>query len=306
MSAGLTPPSLSQVVESLRELNPSPVRVRRARCKPLPQKDALTGLIERLRSIVFPRCFGPQDHDAESLAFHLGAMIDQAYHELREQVHRGLCFSCPDNLTACRQCEEEAIEIADRFVASIPAVAERLHGDVRATFEGDPAATSEDEVIFCYPGVSATLCQRFAHVLYDLKAPVIARIFTEYAHGQTGIDIHPGASIGERFMIDHGTGVVIGETTVIGHNVRLYQGVTLGAKSFPLDAQGRPIKGIKRHPRIGDDVIIYSGATILGDIEIGSGSVIGGNVWLTDSVPPHSRVLQIRAQATLWAEGGGI
>jgi serine O-acetyltransferase len=171
-----------------------------------------------------------------------------------------------------------------------------LLSDVRAAYEGDPAATSTDETIFCYPGILAVTNQRVAHELYRLEVPLLPRMLTEQAHSVTGIDIHPGASIGERFFIDHGTGVVIGETSTIGNNVRLYQGVTLGAKSFPLDEHGNPLKGIPRHPIVEDDVVIYAGATVLGRVTVGRGSVIGGNVWVTENVPPGSKLSQASAR----------
>jgi serine O-acetyltransferase len=178
------------------------------------------------------------------------------------------------------------------FLARLPGVRRLLATDVRAAYDGDPAATSPAETILCYPGVLALTCQRLAHELHVLGVPLLPRMITEHAHALTGIDIHPGARIGERFFIDHGTGVVIGETSEIGSGVRLYQGVTLGARSFPLDEHGHPVKGVPRHPIVEDDVIVYSGATILGRITVGAGSVIGGNVWLTRSVPPGSRIQQ--------------
>jgi serine O-acetyltransferase len=178
------------------------------------------------------------------------------------------------------------------FLARLPEVRRLLSTDVQAAYEGDPAATSPEETILCYPGILATTNYRLAHELYKLEVPLLPRLITEHAHSTTGIDIHPGATIGEKFFIDHGTGVVIGETCTIGKGVRIYQGVTLGAKSFPLDEHGNPIKGIARHPIVEDDVVIYGGATILGRITIGHGSVIGGNVWLTHSVPPESRITQ--------------
>ena len=181
-----------------------------------------------------------------------------------------------------------------------------LATDVQAAYEGDPAATSPDEAIFCYPGVLAVTNYRLAHELYAQEVPLIPRMITEHAHSITGIDIHPGATIGEGFFIDHGSGVVIGETSTIGSRVRLYQGVTLGAKSFPLDEDGNPIKGIKRHPIVEDDVIIYSEATILGRVTIGRGSVIGGNVWLTRDVAPDSVVTQAQARLDLFDSGSGI
>ncbi len=177
---------------------------------------------------------------------------------------------------------------------------------VRAAYEGDPAAHSVDEALFCYPGITAILHHRLAHELHVLGLPLVPRIIAEIAHAETGIDIHPGATIGASFFIDHGTGVVIGETCAIGQRVRIYQGVTLGAKSFPLDERGSPIKGLPRHPTVEDDVVIYSGATILGRITIGRGSTVGGNVWLTRSVPPHSRVTQAHAHSEVFGDGSGI
>jgi serine O-acetyltransferase len=178
--------------------------------------------------------------------------------------------------------------------------------DVEAAYEGDPALKSRDEAIFAYPGMFAVTNQRIAHALHALGVPLIPRIITEYAHTLTGVDIHPGARIGDKFFIDHGTGVVIGETSIIGRNVRIYQGVTLGAKSFPLDEQGNPIKGIDRHPIVEDDVVIYAGATILGRITIGKGSSVGGNVWLTSSVPPGTRVTTAEAREQKFIHGAGI
>ena len=178
----------------------------------------------------------------------------------------------------------------DKFIQSLPKIRHLLQTDALAAYEGDPAARAESETIFCYPSIRALINHRVGHELYKLGVPLIPRIMSESAHSETGIDIHPGAEIGEKFFMDHGTGIVIGETTIIGKNVRLYQGVTLGAKSFPLDKDGHPIKGIARHPIVEDDVIIYAGATILGRINIGKGSVIGGNTWITDPVPSGSKV----------------
>ncbi len=297
---------LAAIVADLQRSGPEAMRVRNSQCKPLPSRDAIIGMVEALRSIVFPRCFGQEHIDNESLSFHLGAQLDKLFHVLREQINRGLCFRCEGTKDSCEMCEIQADEVANQFLERVPTISSMLHKDVRATFEGDPAAKSEDEIIFCYPGINATLAHRIAHELFKLDAITIARIMSEYAHSITGIDIHPGATIGENFMIDHGTGVVIGETCVIGNNVRIYQGVTLGAKSFPVDKDGNPIKGVKRHPNIEDDVIIYSGATILGNVTVGKGSVIGGNVWLTEDVPPGTRVLQNRPIHELYSQGGGI
>lgn len=280
--------------------------IRKNARKPLPSQEEIVEVIYMLRSIIFPKCFGPEDVDASSLSFHLGSILDQVFHTLKEQLHRGFCFRCDGLKMDCEGCEEKAIVAADAFLERIPEIAELINTDVYATYVGDPAAIDETEVILCYPGLLATLAYRVAHVLHDLGFPVISRIITEHAHSKTGIDIHPGAQIGPGFMIDHGTGVVIGETCEIGKNVRIYQSVTLGAKSFPLDEDGNPIKGIKRHPKLEDDVIIYSGATLLGDICIGEGSVIGGNVWLTESVSPGTHIVQGRFTSERFINGGGI
>jgi serine O-acetyltransferase len=196
--------------------------------------------------------------------------------------------------------------LAADFIAQLPHIRQMLSEDARAAYEGDPAAQSLGETIFCYPSIKAMTNYRVAHELYHLGVPLIPRIITEMAHSSTGIDIHPGAHIDKFFFIDHGTGVVIGETCVIGTGVKIYQGVTLGAKSFPKDKNGNPIKGIPRHPIIEDNVTIYSGATILGRITIGNGSIIGGNVWLTQSVPPHSTILNNRFEKTFFEKGSGI
>jgi serine O-acetyltransferase len=200
-------------------------------------------------------------------------------------IHRKIARLC--NLLM-REIGDESV--VDDFVSRLPEIRHFLAKDVEATFNGDPAATSYDEVISCYPGIRAICNYRIAHELFKLGVPLIPRMISEMAHRETGIDIHPGAVIGESFTIDHGTGVVIGATSVIGNNVKIYQGVTLGAKSFPLDPDGKPIKGIPRHPVIGNDVIIYSNATILGRILVGDGAVIGANIWITEDVPPGSLI----------------
>ena len=202
--------------------------------------------------------------------------------EIAADLHKEIALLCPGR---------DAKEIVDEFVAALPEVRRLVDIDVQAAYDGDPAATSRMEVVMAYPGLYAVTIHRLAHVLYKLKVPIIPRVMSELAHSKTGIDIHPGATIGERFFIDHGTGVVIGETTVIGRNVRLYQGVTLGGLSFEKDSNGALVKGLKRHPNIEDNVVIYANATILGgDTTIGHDSEIGGNVWIKESVPPYSRV----------------
>jgi serine O-acetyltransferase len=228
-----------------------------------------------------------------TMHYYVGATLERVFRDLTEQVNRGLCFGCASCEEArCRDCAGRAERITIELMGALPEIRRLLASDVQAAFEGDPAASSPGETVFCYPSIRAMTCQRLAHRLYVLGVPLIPRMITEMAHQETGIDIHPGADIGERFFIDHGTGTVIGETCVIGSNVRVYQGVTLGAKSFPLDQQGNPIKGIPRHPIVEDDVVIYAGATILGRVTIGKGSIVGGNVWLTTSLPPGSRVSQ--------------
>ncbi|MDQ7823335.1 MAG: serine O-acetyltransferase EpsC [Candidatus Eremiobacteraeota bacterium] len=259
---------------------------------PLPSRNSIIEIVESLRAVIFPGYFGTSELDSSNICFHVGATLDHVRRALQEQIKRGLCFSCDDTKEDCSLCSRKALDASEHFMERLPAIQQLLTTDVQAAYEGDPAAMSPDECIFCYPGILAITNHRIAHELYRLGIPLIPRIISEHAHSITGIDIHPGATIGESFFIDHGTGVVIGETAEIGKNVRLYQGVTLGAKSFPLDADGKPIKGIKRHPIVEDDVIIYSGATVLGRITLGKGSVIGGNVWLTSSIPPGTVVTQ--------------
>ena len=300
--------TLTSVVDSLCASGNDLARLslRNGNCHIVPSRDALTETIEALRSVLFPGYFGASELDDESVPFHVGSTLDGALRSMQEQIKRGLSFVCEREPHACTECEEGAIEITKAFLTRLPDVRRMLAKDVKAAYEGDPAATSPEEVIICYPAMQAVTNYRLAHELYRLDVPLLPRIITEHAHSITGIDIHPGATIGERFFIDHGTGVVIGETCVIGKRVRVYQGVTLGAKSFPLDENGNPIKGIRRHPIVEDDVIIYGGATILGRITIGSGSIIGGNVWLTDSVPPGSRITQARALYDQFSQGAGI
>ena len=294
-SSDFSTPSLGPVVDALCSAsetlvaNPQPPYVRRE----FPARTMIYELVEDLRSVLFPGFFGPAELTRETLRYHIGATLDKVLHGLREQIKRGLCVPWPEpGLLGCDKCDDRAFDLARAFILRLPEVRRILATDVRAAYEGDPALTNPDEAIFCYPGLLAITSQRIAHELVKLGVPLIPRIITEHAHSLTGIDIHPGARIGEKFFIDHGTGVVIGETCIIGNNVRIYQGVTLGAKSFPLDEQGNPIKGIDRHPVVEDDVIIYSNATILGRVTLGKGSVIGGNVWLTHDIPAGSTLTQ--------------
>ena len=298
----------SGVVEALCSLkNGSSAGIRkRWQDQALPSKQAIGEIIEALRSVLFPGYFGFSELKEESLRFHVGSTLDHIRRDLQEQIKRGLCFCCEEGPECLPFCNEKAHELTDEFLCQLKKVQRLLALDVRAAYEGDPAAANPDEVIFCYPGIVAITNYRLAHELHGLGVPIIPRMITEAAHSATGIDIHPGAAIGERFFIDHGTGVVIGETCVIGSRVRLYQGVTLGAKSFPLDEEGNPLRGIARHPVVGDDVTIYSGATILGRIKIGDSSVIGGNVWLVHSVPPGSRITQALSREEEFERGTGI
>ena len=259
----------------------------------LPNRDSIIQAIKLLRQLVFPGYFGKQVLTTANLPFRVGEIVLELSDILYEQVRCCLRYreSCADedgDPDHCEKCGLQASDIVATFYDRIPAVRDLLAEDVQAAFDSDPAAQSTDETIFCYPGLFAITVQRLAHELYKLDVPLLPRIMTEYAHSLTGIDIHPGAQLGRSFFIDHGTGVVIGETTVIGNNVKIYQGVTLGALA---PAFGQMLRGHKRHPTIEDNVTIYSGATILGgDTVIGKGSVIGGNVFLTSSVPPLNQV----------------
>lgn len=217
------------------------------------------------------------------------ATLEQLAARLEIQILNALCFLCKEKAD-CNLCRSRAARLTHDFIFALPAIQRLLITDITAAYEGDPAAVNPVEPLLCYPGVTAITLQRMAHFLHKNGVRLIPRIVTEYAHSLTGIDIHPGAEIGPGFFIDHGTGVVIGETCVIGANVKLYQGVTLGAKSFPLDEHGNPVKGIKRHPNIEDDVIIYAETTVLGNVTIGKGSVLGANKWITHDVPPHSQI----------------
>jgi serine O-acetyltransferase len=256
---------------------------------PMPSITSLTEIVELLKKIMFPGYFGDSERNRETIQYYIGANLDLLFSMLSEQIKRGFCFSCSNQYPNCNSCEAEAKDIAMQFVEKLPHIKQLLSTDVIAAFTGDPAAKNYGETIFCYPSITAVTYYRIAHELLLLGVPMIPRIITEMSHSKTGIDIHPGATIDEYFFIDHGTGVVIGETCVIGKHVRIYQGVTLGAKSFPMDENGKPIKGIPRHPIVEDDVIIYSNATILGRITIGQGAIVGGNMWITQDIPANPK-----------------
>jgi serine O-acetyltransferase len=274
---------------------------------PMPSIELLNVIVESLRSVLFPGYFGISEFTIETMPYYVGSTLDMVSRNLLEQIKRGYCFSCDIEKEICEsECQDRASRLTEEFLERLPHIRALLSTDVEAAYDGDPAAKSQGETIYCYPSIKAITNYRIAHELYTLEVPLIPRIITELAHSDTGIDIHPGAAIGEYFFIDHGTGVVMGETTVIGKNVRIYQGVTLGAKSFPLDTDGNPMKGIPRHPIVEDDVVIYAGATILGRITIGKGSEIGGNVWLTHSVSPKSRIMQSGLKELDFSDGDGI
>jgi serine O-acetyltransferase len=263
-----------------------------------PSREAVREVVANLCGALFPMRLGPADLQQESEDFYIGHTLDVALRELLDQARlelrcSGRAESVGDGI------DEKSIGILRDFAAGLPLIRELLDTDVEAAYKGDPAARSVDEVVLCYPGLTAIIHHRLAHSLYRLGLPLLARMIAELAHSASGIDIHPGAEIGRSFFIDHGTGVVIGETAVIGDRVRLYQAVTLGAKRFPAGEEGELKKGLPRHPVVEDDVVVYAGATILGRITIGRGSVIGGNVWVTQSVPPSSHVTQAISQHAL-------
>jgi len=259
---------------------------------PMPSVDVLEEIVMLIRSVLFPGYFGDAGVNSKTMLYHIGVNIDKLQLLLQMQIKAGLCFESRSKEQICAEIERIAEEKTIEFISQLPEIREKLYTDIIAAYNGDPAAKSFGEVIFCYPGIRAISSYRIANTLLRLEVPLIPRIISEMAHSETGIDIHPGATIGEYFTIDHGTGVVIGETSRIGKNVKMYQGVTLGARSFPLDEQGNPIKGIDRHPKIGDNVIIYSNSTILGNITVGDGAVIGGNIWVDQDVKPGAKLVQ--------------
>ena len=260
---------------------------------PLPSAKSLYKIVELARSILFPGYFGNSTINSHTITYHIGVNVENLFDLLTDQIQAGLCFGQEnnnnENTNNNEPCRETAALLAARFISKLPEMRRILATDVDY---GDPAATCFGEIISCYPAIRAISNYRIAHELLILGVPLIPRYITEMAHSETGIDIHPGAKIGHHFTIDHGTGVVIGATSIIGNNVKLYQGVTLGAKSFPLDNNGNPIKGIPRHPILEDDVIVYSNATILGRVTIGKGATVGGNIWVTENVPAGARIVQ--------------
>ncbi len=270
--------------------------------KPLPSNIKLREIVDLVRSIIFPGYFGESITKFQTLEYHVGIHVERLHSLLSEQIQYGICFS---DYIKCNDSEVLSNELSLAFIDRIPEIKRLVSTDVKATFDADPAAKNHGEVIFCYPTVRALLNHRIAHELLKLGVPLLPRIITELAHSETGIDIHPGAQIGEYFSIDHGTGVVIGETCIVGNHVLIYQGVTLGAKRFTYDENGHPLN-VPRHPIIEDDVVIYSNANVLGRITVGKGSIIGGNVWITTNLPPNSKIVQQKAVESSFTFGSGI
>lgn len=289
---------LDQVVAGLRRARADwreRHRLHEPRGRELPSAEQLGDIVRGLRGALFPLRLGPPELRQDAEDFYVGHTLDTQLQALRQQILLELRYSARQQPGSAAP-EAKARSVAREFAQALPAIRRLLDSDVLAAYQGDPAARSVDEVLLCYPGVEAMIHHRLAHKLYTLGVPLLARIVAELAHAKTGIDIHPGAQIGAGLFIDHGTGVVIGETAVIGERVRIYQAVTLGARSFPTDEQGQIRKGAPRHPIVEDEVTLYAGATVLGRITLGRGATIGGNVWLTRSVPPGSHVTQASSQ----------
>lgn len=299
---------VENIVAELRALRMASLQSRnRGHDKPpkLPSRKILMGVAEGLSTALFPNRLGSSEFADEGIDYYVGHTLNMTLRELMVQIQHELHYNSGLEILS-NEDREQSVAITQAFAKRLPEVRSLLESDIIAAYEGDPAARNVDEVLVCYPGIMAITHYRLAHVLHGLGAPLIARMFSEIAHSVTGIEIHPGAQIGGRFFIDHGTGVVIGETAIIGQNVRLYQAVTLGAKRFPVDENGALVKGNLRHPIVEEDVVIYAGATILGRITIGRGSTIGGNVWLTRSVPPGSNISQAQMRQEVFEGGAGI
>ena len=258
----------------------------------LPSGKVLQSLVELCRAILFPGYYGQARITGQTIRFHTGVSIEQLFEELSKQIYAGLCLANTSQTTSSQAAKATAERIAEEFISSLPELRSLLATDAEAMFDSDPAAQNPGEVIFCYPGFRAICNYRIAHVLYRLEVPFIPRMITEMAHSETGIDIHPGATIGHHFSIDHGTGIVIGETSVIGDYVRIFQGVSLAGVKLPPDEKGNTIRGIARHPILGNHVTVYSNATLIGKIHIGDGATICGNVWVAEDVPAGATVSQ--------------
>ncbi|MGH8856152.1 MAG: serine O-acetyltransferase EpsC [Telluria sp.] len=299
VSSGSVQWQLGPVIDALRTSRESTHNIRHhGRVRELPSREVLTQVVNGVSAALFPTHYGRPDLNDDSIDYFVGDTLNVTLDRLVGQVRRALRFTPLLEEADDATLAERAQHITREFAASLPPIRALLVSDVQAAMAGDPAASSVAEIMLCYPGTIAILYHRLAHSLHRLGVPFLARLAGDIAHSLTGIDIHPAATIGGSFFIDHGTGVVIGETAIIGERVRLYQAVTLGAKRFPVDASGALVKGAPRHPIVEDDVVIYAGATVLGRITVGAGSTIGGNVWLTQSVPPGSNVSQAQSRNT--------
>ncbi|MGZ0020181.1 serine O-acetyltransferase EpsC [Nitrosomonas sp. wSCUT-2] len=298
---------IDSIVGELRALRIASLESRNRHDRPprLPSRKILASVAEGLSAAMFPNRLGSAELADEGIDHYVGHILNMTLRELMVQIQHELHYNSGLEILSDED-RAQSVAITQAFAKSLPEVRRLLESDIKAAYEGDPAARNVDEVLVCYPGIMAITHYRLAHVLHGLGVPLIARMISEIAHSATGIEIHPGAQIGGSFFIDHGTGVVIGETAIIGQNVRLYQAVTLGAKRFPVDENGALVKGNLRHPIVEDDVVIYAGATILGRITIGRGSTIGGNVWLTRSVPPGSNITQAHTRHEIFENGAGI
>ncbi|WP_256206060.1 serine O-acetyltransferase EpsC [Nitrosomonas oligotropha] len=291
----------------LRALRQASLESRNRHDRPprLPSRRIMASVAEGLSAAMFPNRLGSSELADEGIDHYVGHILNMTLRELMVQIQNELHYNSGLEMLSDED-RAQSIAITQSFAKRLPQIRLLLESDIKAAYEGDPAARNVDEVLVCYPGIMAIMHYRLAHVLHGLGVPLIARMISEIAHSVTGIEIHPGAQIGGSFFIDHGTGVVIGETAIIGQNVRLYQAVTLGAKRFPVDENGALVKGNLRHPIVEDDVVIYAGATILGRITIGRGSTVGGNVWLTRSVPPGSNISQAQMRQEVYENGAGI
>lgn len=282
----LTDRKLDSLVDRITETYKGDLGINFIDAENLPVRGHILNIMELLFEVLFPGHTGSKAVTRSNVKYVVGDLLSQIYTDLSDQIKRAYQYRCPTPKCDRCTCQKMGQAVTLELLGQLPRIRQQLKGDVQAAFEGDPAAQSCEEILISYPCIVAIATYRIAHELHVREVPLIPRIMSESAHAQTGIDIHPGAKIGSNFFIDHGTGVVIGETTVIGNNVKIYQGTTLGALSFPRDKRGRIIKGGKRHPTIEDDVTIYAEATILGDITIGKGAVVGGNIWINESVPP--------------------
>ncbi len=295
---------LSVLVDRICDTYQDKVGVNSAEGDNLPRYQEIVELACKFNEVIFPGFYTQRSYSMAAMPYHTGHLITELYGLLLDLTIRACRFECAQadksNCCVVERSEEAVVSLLE----NIPELRQSMKLDIEAAYAGDPAATSFSEVILSYPGLRAITIQRFAHLLYHAEIPLIPRMLTEYAHAQTGIDIHPGAHLGKGIFIDHGTGVVIGETCHIGNNVKIYQGVTLGALSFPKDACGMIIKGKKRHPTLEDNVTIYAGASVLGDIVIGHDSIIGGNVWLTESLPPNTRIIISPPEQKIRTHGG--